>query len=37
MIPDTVWKEMISEVDENEDGEISFKEFLAMMSKASTN
>ena len=34
-IPDEVWKEMIKEVDQNGDGEISLKEFREMMQKIS--
>ena len=34
-IPDQVWKEMIKEVDENGNGEISFKAFKEMMQKIS--
>jgi len=36
-IPDEVWKEIIREVDQNGDGEISFKEFKEMMMKVSQN
>ncbi len=32
-IPESVWEEIIREVDENEDGEISFPEFERMMNK----
>ena len=30
---DTVWEQVISEVDQNKDGQISFDEFEKMMSK----
>jgi calcium-dependent protein kinase len=33
---DPMWKTLIQEVDENGDGEISFKEFKEMMLKLST-
>jgi calcium-dependent protein kinase len=32
-VPDSVWKEIIREVDDNEDGEISYQEFKEMMLK----
>eukprot|EP00339_Tiarina_fusa_P012195 CAMPEP_0117028382 /NCGR_PEP_ID=MMETSP0472-20121206/20641_1 /TAXON_ID=693140 ORGANISM="Tiarina fusus, Strain LIS" /NCGR_SAMPLE_ID=MMETSP0472 /ASSEMBLY_ACC=CAM_ASM_000603 /LENGTH=71 /DNA_ID=CAMNT_0004735853 /DNA_START=1397 /DNA_END=1612 /DNA_ORIENTATION=- len=32
-ISDDVWKEVINEVDDNDDGEISYKEFVEMMLK----
>ncbi len=32
-VPDTEWKELIKEIDENGDGEISMEEFVDMMSK----
>ena len=30
-IPEEVWKQVVSEVDENGDGEVSFEEFKTMM------
>ena len=32
-IPEEVWKQVVSEVDENDDGEVSFEEFKTMMRK----
>jgi calcium-dependent protein kinase len=32
-ISDEVWNQLVLEVDENGDGEISFEEFVEMMSK----
>lgn len=32
-VPDSEWKELIKEVDENGDGEISMQEFVDMMKK----
>ena len=32
-VQDNVWKQMMKEVDNNSDGEISFKEFAEMMTK----